>query len=225
MKKIIIIVAIITTGTITAQTQPKPSVDVWGEGTINVVPDQVTVNVRIENTGTNAKEVKLKNDRIVSDVFQFVKGIGIAEKYIKTEYIRLSKNYEYQTKTYNYQANQSISIKLVDLSEYEPLMNGLLATGINRIDGISFSSSQIETLRSEARKKAVENAKLKAQEYASVLGQSIGKALHISEFQKIISPNQMLRSTMAMDGESAQQTLAPGEMQVSVRVNVSFELN
>ncbi|MCZ6594068.1 MAG: SIMPL domain-containing protein, partial [Bacteroidetes bacterium] len=126
MKKIIILVAIITTGIITAQTQPKPSVDVWGEGTINVVPDQVTVNVRIENTGTNAKEVKLKNDRIVSDVFQFVKGIGIAEKYIKTEYIRLSKNYEYQTKTYNYQANQSISIKLVDLSEYEPLMNGLL---------------------------------------------------------------------------------------------------
>lgn len=225
MKKIIIMVAIITTGIITAQTQPKPSVDVWGEGTINVVPDQVTVNVRIENTGTNAKEVKLKNDRIVSDVFQFVKGIGIAEKYIKTEYIRLSKNYEYQTKTYNYQANQSISIKLVDLSKYEPLMNGLLETGINRIDGITFSSSQLETLQSQARKKAVENAKLKAQEYASVLGQSIGKALHISEFQKIISPNPMIRNVMAIDGESAQQTLAPGEMQVSVRVNVSFELN
>lgn len=225
MKKIIIIVAIITTGIITAQTQPKPSVDVWGEGTINVVPDQVTVNVRIENTGTNAKEVKLKNDRIVSDVFQFVKGIGIAEKYIKTEYIRLSKNYEYQTKTYNYQANQSISIKLVDLSEYEPLMNGLLETGINRIDGITFSSSQLETLQSQARKKAVENAKLKAQEYASVLGQSIGKALHISEFQKTISPNPMIRNVMVIDGESAQQTLAPGEMQVSVRVNVSFELN
>jgi len=225
MKKIIIIVAIITTGIITAQTHPKPSVDVWGEGTINVVPDQVTVNVRIENTGTDAKEVKLKNDRIVSDVFQFVKGIGIAEKYIKTEYIRLSKNYEYQTKTYNYQANQSISIKLVDLSEYEPLMNGLLATGINRIDGISFSSSQIETLRSEARKKAVDNAKLKAQEYASVLGQSIGKALHISEFQKTISPNPMIRNVMAIDGESAQQTIAPGELQVSARVNISFELN
>ena len=150
MKKIMILVAIITTSVITAQTQLKPSVDVWGEGIVNVVPDQVTVNVRIENTGTNAKEVKLKNDRIVSDVFQFVKGIGIAEKYIKTEYIRLSKNYEYQTKTYNYQANQSISIKLVDLSEYEPLMNGLLATGINRIDGITFSSSQLETLQSQA---------------------------------------------------------------------------
>lgn len=224
MRHIFILVALITTSIMTGQTQPKPSVDVWGEGTVNVVPDQVTVNVRVENTGTNAKEVKLKNDRTVSQVLQFAKGMGIAEKYIKTEYIRLSKNYEYNTKTYNYQANQSISIKLVDLKEYEPLMNGLLETGINRIDGISFSSSQIEALQSQARKKAVENAKLKAQEYASVLGQSIGKALQISEFQKINTPNPMLR-TMAMDSEGAQQTLAPGEMQVSVRVNVSFELN
>jgi len=224
MRKTIIIIALITTGIITAQTQPKPSVEVVGEATVYVVPDQVTVSVRVENTGANAKEVKLKNDRIVGEVLQFVKGMGITEKYIKTQYIRLSKNYEYTSKTFNFVANQSISIKLVDLKDYEPLMNGLLVTGINRIDGISFSSSQIETLRSEARKKAVENAKLKAREYASVLGQSIGKAIYISEFQKTISPNSMLRNTITMDAET-QQTLAPGEMQVSVRVNVSFVLN
>jgi uncharacterized protein len=224
MRKTIIIIALITTSLITAQTQPKPSVEVVGEATVYVVPDQVTVSIRVENTGANAKEVKLKNDRIVSDVLEFVKGIGIAEKYVRTEYVRLSKDYEYNTKTYNYKANQSISIKLVDLRKYERLMDGLLATGINRIDGISFSSSQVETLLSEARKKAVENAKLKAGEYASVLGQSIGKAIYISEFQKTISPNSMLRNTITMDTET-QQTLAPGEMQVNVRVNVSFVLN
>jgi len=106
MRHIFILVALIATNTMTGQTQPKPSVDVWGEGTVNVVPDQVTVNVRVENTGTNAKEVKLKNDRTVGQVLQFANGMGIAEKYIKTEYIRLSKNYEYNTKTYNYRANQ-----------------------------------------------------------------------------------------------------------------------
>ena len=35
----------------TAQTEMKPSVDVTGEGIVNVVPDQVTVSVRVENTG------------------------------------------------------------------------------------------------------------------------------------------------------------------------------
>ncbi len=225
MKKIALVLIAVAINSMTAQTESKPSVDVTGEGIVNVIPDEVTVNVRVENTGTNPKELKQRNDRTVSEVLLFVKGMGIAEKYVKTDYVRLSKNYEYNTKTYNYVANQSLVIKLVDLEQYETLMNGLLETGINRIDGLSFSSSKIESLRSQARKKAIENAKMKAQEYVSVLGQSIGKALQISEFQQINNPGPLLRSAMVMDSEGAQKTLSPGEMQVSVRVNVSFELN
>lgn len=225
MKNIVLILMIIATGSMTAQTQPSPTVDVKGEGIVNVVPDEVTVNVRVENTGSNVRELKQQNDRVISEVLQFIKGMGIADKYVKTDFVRLSKNYEYNTKTYNYAANQSLVIKLVDLKKYEPLMNGLLETGINRIDGLTFSSSIMEKLQSQARKKAVENAKLKATEYASVLGQSIGKAVQISEFQQVSTPGPMFRSAMAMDSEGAAQTLAPGEMQVSVSVNVSFVLN
>jgi hypothetical protein len=225
MKNIVLILMIVATTSMTAQTQPTPTVDVKGEGMVNVVPDEVTVNVRVENTGLNAKELKQQNDRTISEVLQFVKGMGIADKYVKTDFVRLSKNYEYNTKTYNYAANQSLVIKLVDLKKYERLMNGLLETGINRIDGLTFSSSEMEKLESQARKKAVENAKLKAEEYASVLGQSIGKAIQISEFQQVSNPGPMFRSAMAMDSGNAEQTLAPGEMQVSVSVNVSFVLN
>ena len=225
MKKIALLLMVVASSSMTAQSQPNPSVEVTGEGIVNVVPDQVTVNVRVENTGSNPKELKQQNDRTVAEVLQFVKGMGIDSKYVQTDFVRLSKNYEYNTKTYNYVANQSLTIKLVNLKQYEPLMNGLLETGINRIDGLNFSSSNMESLESQARKKAVANAKMKAEEYAAVLGQSIGKATQISEFQRINNPGPMLRSAMAMDNESSQQTLAPGEMQVSVKVNVSFVLN
>lgn len=224
MKNLVLIAVLIATSSMTAQTEMKPSVDVTGEGIVNVVPDQVTVSVRVENTGSNPKELKQMNDRVVSEVIQFVKQMGIEDKYIQTDFVRLSKNYEYNTKTYNYAANQSLKIKLIDLKKYEPLMNGLLETGINRIDGIQLTSSEMEKLNSQARKMAIENAKMKAKEYTSVLGQSIGKAIQISEFQPTITPRPMLRSAMAMDSEGAQQTLAPGEMQVVVKVNVRFEL-
>ena len=208
-----------------AQIEPKPSVDVRGEGVVNVVPDQVTITARVEHSGTNPKEVKKMIDRTVNEVFQFLKQAGIDSKYVKTEYLNLTKNYDYKTKTYNYAANQTISIKLKDLSKYESVMNGLLETGINRIDGISFSSSKEAQLQSEARIKAIQNAKQKATEYASVLGQSIGKALQISEFQNVATPRPMMRSTMAMDASSEGQTMSPGEMEIRVVVNVSFELN
>ena len=225
MKKIALLLMVVASSSMTAQSQLNPSVEVTGEGIVNVVPDQVTVNVRVENTGSNPKELKQKNDRTVAEVLQFVEGMGIESKYVQTDFVRLSKNYEYNTKTYNYVANQSLTIKLVSLKQYEPLMNGLLETGINRIDGVNFSSSSMESLQSQARKKAVENARMKAAEYASVLGQSIGKATQISEFQRVNNPGPMLRSALAMDSESSAKTLAPGEMQVSVRVNVSFALN
>jgi len=208
-----------------AQNNLQSTVDVTGEGIVRVVPDEVTVNVRVENTGKNAKELKALNDRIVNDVLATVKKMGVDSKDVRTDYVRLSKNYEYNTKTYNYAANQSIAIRIRDLNKYESMMDGLMASGINRIDGISFSSSNENNLESEARKKAIENAKMKAIEYVGVLNQTIGKAVSISESRTNNTPQPMYRA-MAMESDSSgsQQTLAPGEMEIRVTVNVSFLL-
>ncbi|QNJ98970.1 SIMPL domain-containing protein [Constantimarinum furrinae] len=226
MKNIATLVLMIISTSLMAQNKAEHTVDVVGEGIVNIVPDEVTITVRVENTGKNAKELKQENDRTVNNVLAFIKSMNIDNKDVSTEYIRLNKNYEYNTKTYTYSANQAIAIKLRDLTKYEVLMNGLLESGINRIDGISFSSSQIKSLESEARKKAISNAKMKATEYASVLDQTIGKAVSISEYRAVNTPMPMYK-TMAMDSEggSSQQTIAPGEMEVSVTVNVSFLLN
>lgn len=226
MKKIATLVLMIISTSLMAQNKAEHTVDVVGEGIVNIVPDEVTITVRVENTGKNAKELKQQNDRTVNNVLAFIKSMNIDNKDVSTEYIRLNKNYEYNTKTYTYSANQAIAIKLRDLTKYEGLMNGLLESGINRIDGISFSSSQIKSLESEARKKAISNAKMKATEYASVLDQTIGKAVSISEYRAVNTPMPMYKA-MAMDSEggSSQQTIAPGEMEVSVTVNVSFLLN
>src|SRR5690606_35406101 len=127
------------------------------------------------------------------------------------------------TKTYTFAANQSLSVKLRDLKKYEPVMKGLLDTGINRIDGVEFSSSNSESLKSQARKKAVENAQMKAKEYASVLNQTVGKAVSISEFNNSVGPQPMYKMAMSDSySGSGDQTLALGEMEIKTTVNVSF---
>ncbi len=105
-------------------------------------------------------------------------------------------------------------------------MNVWIDSGINRRDGIWFSSSDKLEQEYQARKKAIENAKMKAEEYAGVLNQSIGKAISISEYRAANGPNPVYR-TMAMQSDSSggQQTLAPGEMEIKVNVNVRFLLN
>jgi len=222
MKTIATTLILFSTLMMNAQTPPKPSVDVSGEGVVSIVPDQVAITVQVENEGDNPSEVQKKNDQTISEVLKYLKKSGIGEKMVQTQHIRLHKNYDYNTKTYSYVANQSLVIKLDDLTKYPTLMNGLLDTGINRIDGINFLSSKQKELEQEARTKAIMNAKTKASEYALALGQSIGKAIHISEFQPSSAPGPMFKA-MAMDASQAP-TMAVGEMEIRIQVNVSFEL-
>jgi uncharacterized protein YggE len=226
MKNLRTLLILLISTIMTAQNIPQPTVDVTGEGIVRVVPDEVTISVRVENTGNEAMLLKTMNDQIVNDVLQTIKRLGIKDKYVQTEYVRLSKNYQHNTKTYNYSANQTISIYLKDLQKYEPLMDGLMGSGINRIDGISFSSSNELELKAQARKKAIENAVMKAQEYVGVLNQTIGKAVLISESQNSIAPQPMYRA-MSLQSDSAveKQTLAPGEIEIRTNVNVRFVLN
>jgi hypothetical protein len=227
MKSILILFAALTT--LGAQAQQinniTPAVTVNGEGIVKVIPDEVLIKSRIEHDGDNPQEVKKQNDAVVDAVIKYLKSEGIPEKNIQTDYVNLNKNYNYNDKTYSYVANQAISIKLDDLKNYEKIMSGLLKAGLNRIDGVQFKSSEMDKYMSEARKKAVVNAKNKASEYASALNQSIGKAISISEVQTNNYPPMYRMNEMKVSSDSMEQeTIAPGEMEVTANVTVAFEL-
>lgn len=221
-----LLILAITTTTMMAQNTATPTVDVTGEGTVRVVPDEVTINIRVENTGENTKTLKKQNDATINEVLKFLNSMNIESKDVRTEYMNLTKNYDYNSKTYTFAANQSLSVKLRDLEKYESVMKGLIDTGINRIDGVEFTSSNKPALESQARKKAIENAQMKAKEYASVLNQTIGKAISISEFRNTQDPRPMYKMAAMSDSSgSGDQSIAPGEMEIKTTVNVSFLLN
>ncbi|MCX2680154.1 SIMPL domain-containing protein [Galbibacter sp. EGI 63066] len=228
MKKIILVLtAIIGMSSLQAQEKPTPAISVIGEGVVKVVPDQVLIKVRVESEGTSAKEVKSKNDIAIDKVIKYARSMKIDEKDIRTEYVNLNKNYNYQTKEYKYVANQSMSILLRDLDKYAEFTEGLLNAGINRIDGVTFKSDDLEKYKTQARKEAVENAKEKAEEYASVLGQSIGKAIVISEGSVASNPRPMYEMSMAktaVASDDSAETIAVGEMAIEAKINITFEL-
>ncbi|WP_324719235.1 SIMPL domain-containing protein [Salinimicrobium sp. HB62] len=224
MKKFLLLIAFLTGIMSFAQEKPEPSISVMGTGTMSVVPDKVLINSRVEHTGKTPAEVKRKNDEVVNRIIKYLRSEGVAAKNIQTEYIRLNKEVNYNTQDTMYSANQAISIQLTNLKDYEKIMSGLLSSGLNRIDGVQFQTSKKEALQSEARKKAVLNAKMKAEEYARALGQSAGKAIRISEVQT--DHYQPVYRVMEMKSDSAEeQTIAPGEMEITVKVNVEFLLN
>jgi uncharacterized protein YggE len=213
---------------LTAQeTQTSPYISVSGEGIVKVVPDQVLIKVRVENKGKSAKEVKDLNDKAIDQVLKYAKSMGVEKKDINTEYINLNKNYDYQTKEYNYVANQSISILLKDLDKYTEFTQGLLNAGINRIDGVEFKSTSIEKHKTQARIASVKDAKKKADELASALGLTVGKAFYINEAGGVSAPQPVYRLEMAkasFSDSGNMETIAVGEMAIKANVSIRFEL-
>jgi uncharacterized protein len=205
-----------------------PQVTVSGEGKVKVTPDQAFITISIDTKGTKAIDVKKENDIAVEKVLQFIKKMKLPKEDVITERVALNPNYDYEKKKHNYMANQTIIIKLKDLSKYDELSEGLIDNGVNRIDNVEFKSSKLETLQSEARKLAMKEAKLKAEDYVSVLGQKIGKALLINDNSQAYYPQPMYKGNMmAMDasaGGEQRQTLAIGEIEITANVTVSFIL-
>ncbi|HPW98196.1 MAG TPA: SIMPL domain-containing protein [Flavobacterium sp.] len=231
MKKSIALVALLFTVVAFAQDNKAqvPQISVTGEGKVKVTPDRAIINVGVLNTGKDAKEVKSLNDETVDKVIKFLKKSGLNAADYKTNNVSLHKSYDYEKKKQVYQANQSISITLKDLSKYDEIMMGLNDTGVNNIQGVEFKSSKMEELEKEARKKAMLNAKQKAEDYVSVLGQKVGKALLISDSSQAYYPQPMYKNSMmggeAMVSGDSQETLAVGEIEIIATVNVTFILD
>lgn len=201
-------------------------ISVSGEGKIKAIPDQVFISVTVETKGTNATAVKKINDATIQRVLQFITKLKVPKSDFQTQIISLNPQYDYEKKKHNYNATQTVNILLKNIAQYDELIEGIVDLGINRINSVEFKTSKLLEYQSIARKLAIQEAKLKAEDYVSVLGQKVGKAHIITDNTQNYYPQSMYSmKTMAMDqSEFLKQTLAIGEIDITASVSVSFLL-
>lgn len=228
MKKLLLTLTLLFGITMSAQEfKAQPQVTVSGEGKIMATPDIAIIEIGVENSGKDPKEVKALNDATIEKAIKYIKKFNIPATDFQTSQINLFKNYDYEKKKSTYQASQTICITLKDLSKYNAFMTDVTESGVNSINGITFKSSKMESLEVQGRILAVLNAKKKAEDFASALNQKIGKAVLISDVSNNNGPHVAYgRMEMkAMDMGVPRETLAIGQIEVLVNVNVSFILD
>ena len=230
MKNLVVtLMTIFTVMTYAQDQRPQvPQISVTGEGKIKVTPDQVIISVGVQNNGKDAAEVKKANDIIIEKVIKYIKGYNIPQSDYQTTNVNLYKNYDYEKKKYNFTANQTISITLKDIKKYDAFMMDLPETGITNINGVEFKSSKLDQYLSEARKKAMLDAKQKATDYTSALSLKLGKVLLITDNSQTYYPQPVYagREMMLAKGADAtpRETLAIGEIEVTANAQVVFAL-
>ena len=218
----------------TAQTpatlaQP-PVITVSGTADVKVVPDEVHLNLAIETRSDKLEDAKRQNDERIGKVLQFLKGQGIKDKDVQTDFMTVEPLYDSKisrSEVVTYLVRKTIGARLTDISKFDAVLTGLLENGVNQLSGIEFSTSSLRKHRDEARAMAIRAAREKADALAAELGVKRGKAYNITSIEGggWSSARGMMQNVNAgASGGSAGTggTLAVGQISVTATVNVSF---
>jgi hypothetical protein len=120
-----------------------------------------------------------------------------------------------------------VTVKLRDLEKYDDLIAAAMESGANELQGAAFSLSTIKGVEQEARRRAVDDAKEKAQLLAKSAGASLGRIHSIAEQGSERQPPGPLLRAMALGGAEPapdRPSLAAGEITVRVVVQAVWDL-
>lgn len=205
--------------------------DVSATGSVSRVPDVAMINAGVETRAATASEAIRENSARMNRVRAALKAAGIADKDIQTSSINLNPDYRYERnetpKLLGYRASNNISIKFRDLERTGTILDALVAVGANNLSGPNLMIDKPHEALDEARVKAIANGKARAQLYAKALGMRVVRVVSVSEgggnrpIPIMVTGARMMASD-AME-ESAVK-IDPGEQDIEVRINMTFEL-
>jgi uncharacterized protein YggE len=112
-----------------------------------------------------------------------------------------------------------VRLTVRDVKRLGDILDQAIALGANQINSIGFDVSNAETLRDQARKQAMENARRRAELYAQAAGAQLGPVLQIAEGGAEFAPVRRERAVL-----QASVPIEPGTRRLEVSVQVTYEL-
>lgn len=194
------------------------------------VPDIASISTGVVTQAADANAAVRANAVQMDKVMIAIRAAGIAERDIQTSGISLNPQYKYVDNTpptiTGYEANNTVSIKVRDLSKLGKVLDTLVQQGANQVNGPSFEVDKPDEAYDEARVSALKKAQARAKTYADALGLKVRRIVSISEggggnFPRPMPMVRMMSAGAAMEKDTS---IAPGETTLSANIEVVFEL-
>lgn len=199
-------------------------VTVVGSGQVQGTPDTLTADVSIEFTAPDVTAAMNQTSDRQQAVINALVNSGIDRKDISTTNVSLQPQFtggDNPTIT-GYQASNSISVKIRNLSSASQALALIVQTGgdATRINSVNYSIEDDSQLVKDARTRAFDDAKDRAEQFAQLSGLTLGDVISISESSGTTPPSPTPLPRAAMEAVP----LEPGQQSVSFSVTVIWQL-
>jgi uncharacterized protein YggE len=204
----------------------KPSertVSVSATGTVAAEPDMARISTGVVTEGETAKDAIARNNAVMTKVIEGLKGAGVAARDIQTATLQVEPRYtqakEGRPAAINgYRVINQVRLTIRDVKKLGDMLDQAITLGANQVNSIGFDVANAETLKDEARKQAMANAKRRAELYAGAAGVQLGQVLQISE------SSSEPRPIMSQRAMAASVPIEAGTRILAVEVNVTYAL-
>jgi uncharacterized protein YggE len=199
------------------------TVSVTGVGQVSVTPDMAYVTFGVETDNVNLAQAQGDNATQMTAVIAKLKSLGIADKDIQTTGYNVSPRYDKDQKVTGYHVANGVRATIRDLKSLGSTIDAAVASGANRVNGISFDLSNKDAATQQAREQAVAAARAKAEQYAKLVNMQLGSPVTISE-TSAPTPVYDTRTAVPASAGGTTTPIQTGEGTVSVSVQIAYEI-
>ena len=212
-----------------------PVLTVSGNGEARVDPDEATVRLGVVAQAPTARAAQEKVNRAAGAALEAIRKLGIGEKDIQTSGLSLSPLYsqgrpgteEQAPRISGYQANNTVTIRIEDLSKVGPVIDAGLGAGANSLDGVVFGLRNDQAARGAALADAVRQAGAKAEALAQALKVRLVGILEVAEGGISVNPPpspRFNRVAMAAEAMAVETPVSTGQVGVAASVTIRYRI-
>jgi len=202
--------------------------DVTATGEVSRVPDVAIISTGVVTRAAGASDALAQNAARLDRVRAALKRAGVADRDIQTSSVALNPDYVYvdgqPPRLTGYQASNQLTVRFRDIRNSGRILDALVAQGANQISGPSLTIDRPETALDEARTRALAVGRARAELYARSLGMRVARLLTVSEGARLDNPVPIVAMARQAASDASSTSIVPGEQQLAVTLQMSFEL-
>ncbi len=224
MLRLVLLLVVFFPAVAAAEVFPRQIV-VSATGSAEATPDMATITLGVSREARTAAEAMQAMATAAETVLQDVTAEGVEARDVQTTSVNLNPVWEpgntRPPQIRGYSASTTVSVRVRDLERLGSLLDRVVGSGANQLNGLSFGIADPDPLQAEARTDAVRRAAEKAATLAAAAGVALGPVQSISEGASRSAPAPMVRGAMM---EAAAVPIASGELTIRVTVTAAFSI-
>jgi uncharacterized protein YggE len=205
-----------------------PVIVTAGEGVVKTAPDRVWVSIAAESRARSPRDAQRTNADAMNAVLGRLKGTGLPADAIRTSGYDLQPEFDYangKQTLRGYVARNAIDVRVDEITRVGEILDLAVGSGATSVSGVRFDLKDRSAAEREALKRAVTDARSRAEAAASGAGLTLDRVLRIEEQRGVVQeprPMMMMRREVAAD--AAQPPITPGELEIRAAVTMTTSI-